>query len=370
MTILRGIVFLILFTFFFKGGLCQGILTYVDTQGHVAPVTTLFDWQIKRGQILDSMQALFGRLPDDPSLPPFNTRVPDLPDFNTIVIDSMKTNSYSRYNIRFTVAENEEVTAYLYIPLIKGKGVKFPAMLALHQTEDIGKGSVDGQGPYINMVYAKELAERGYVVIAPDYPGFGGQKNYDFAKDRYESGVMKAIFNHIRCVDFLQARVEVDPERIGVIGHSLGGHSSMFVGAFDTRLKVVVSSCGWTLFDYDNLREAEHYKKIYGGRLGDWATDRYMPLLREKYNLDSGSIPFDFDEVIAAIAPRAFFSNSPLKDADFDANGVRIGVANALAVYRFLDAEQDLQVRYPDSVHDFSPEIRVEAYNFLDKYLK
>ena len=346
------------------------LLSYMDAKGDRAPVKTLFDWQTKRGQILDSMQALLGRLPDDSNLPPFTTRIPELPAFNTVVTDSIKTNFYTRYNIRFTVAKGEDVTAYLYIPLKKEKGTKFPAMLALHQTEAIGKGSVDGQGPYINLAYAKELAQRGYIVIAPDYPGFGDQKDYNFTKDRYESGVMKAIFNHIRCVDFLQARPDVDPERIGVIGHSLGGHSAMFVGAFDTRLKVVVSSCGWTLFDYDNIKEADDYIKRYGGRLGDWANDVYMPLLREKYNLDPDSIPFDFDEVIAAIAPRAFFSNSPLKDKDFDAKGVSIGITNALAVYHFLNADHNLQVRYPDAIHDFPPGVRIEAYQFIDKMLK
>lgn len=93
---------------------------------------------------------------------------------------------------------------------------------------------MDGQGPRSNRGYGKELAERGYIVMAPDYPSFGDQMDYDFTGDRYESGVMKAIFNHIRSVDFLQARPDVDPERIGVIGHSLGGHSAMYVAAFDT----------------------------------------------------------------------------------------------------------------------------------------
>ena len=45
---------------------------------------------------------------------------------------------------------------------------------------------------------------------------------------------MKGIFNHMRCVDLLQSREEVDPARIGVIGHSLGGHNSMFVAAYQT----------------------------------------------------------------------------------------------------------------------------------------
>src|SRR6185437_7245676 len=225
----------------------------------------------------------------------------------------------------------------------KNKKERLPAMLALHESELIGKESVDGQGPRPNQAYAKELAERGYVVIAPDYPGYGDLRNYDFKKSRYQSGTMKSIFDDMRCIDLLQARNDVDPERIGVIGHSLGGHSAMFVGAFDTRLKVIVSSCGWTLFDYDNRVDTDVYIKRYGGRLGDWATESYMPLLRDKYHLDSEKFPFDFDGVIAAMAPRAFFSSSSLHDSDFDEKGVKAGIAEVLAVYRFLVAEDKLQ---------------------------
>ena len=182
----------------------------------------------------------------------------------------------------------------------------------------------------------------------------------------------------MRCVDLLQARRDVEPNRIGVIGHSLGGHNAMFTGAFDKRLKVIVSSCGWTLFDYDNLEEAKDIKFIerYGGRLGDWAQERYMPLLhqfelnKEINDSDPGKIPFDFDEVIASLAPRAFFSNSPLHDSDFNREGVRRGMDEVSKVYRFLGAGNKIQVLYPDSKHDFPPEVRMKAYQFIDKVLK
>jgi dienelactone hydrolase len=184
---------------------------------------------------------------------------------------------------------------------------------------------------------------------------------------------MKSIFDDMRCVDLLQARPDVDPERIGVLGQSLGGHSSMFVGAFDTRLKVIVSSSGWTLMDFYNLHSVtpdrnEAAIKKYGNRLGPWAQDVYMPLIRDKYNYEN--IPFDFDEVISAIAPRAFFSNSPLKDRNYDVRGVRKGIEAASEVYHFLGAKAKLQVRYPDSGHGFSSESRTAAYNFIDKVLK
>jgi poly(3-hydroxybutyrate) depolymerase len=308
----------------------------------------------QRRRILTNMEKAMGKLPSRSALPPLNTQV----------TDSLKADTYTRYTINFSVAENERTTAYLYVPVQSAPIRKLPAMLVLHGTNPLGKGVVDGQGDKPNRAQAKELAQRGYVVIAPDYPGFGDLKDYDFETDRYESGTMKGIFNHMRCIDLLQAREDVDPERIGASGLSLGGHNSMFLGAFDTRVKVVVSASGWTQMDYYNV---ESSTSKFGGRLGAWAQDRYMPLLRDKFKLDEDKIPFDFDEVISAIAPRAFFSVSPLKDANFDVKGVVEGIAKVEKLYQALGAGNMLQVRYPDAGHDFPLESRKEAYQFIDK---
>lgn len=333
----------------------NNLLTFIDSYGERKPVKTFAEWEIKRQQILDRFQMVAGKLPETTNLPPFNIHF----------IDSLIEDYYTRYTISFTAAENETIPAYLYVPSQKAK-TKYPAMLVLHPTGILGKKIVDGQGDLTNRAYAKELAQRGYVVIAPDYPGFGDLKNYDFDNDRYQSGTMKGIFNHMRCVDLLQSLNYVDSTRIGVIGHSLGGHNAIFVGALDKRLKVIVSSCGWTLLDYYDIGEEA---KKYGSRLGPWAQKRYMPLFKDKYNLEGDKIPFDFDELIATLAPRAFFSNSPIDDANFNVEGVKKGIERVSEVYRFFHAENKLQVRYPKAEHDFPEKIREEAYQFIDYIL-
>jgi dienelactone hydrolase len=304
------------------------------------------------------MQAVMGKLPSRKNLPALDIQI----------IDSLKGTNYTRYTINFQVAKNERLPALLYVPFKKSKTEKFPAMLVLHGTGANGKMIVDGNSYSPNHAQAKELAQRGYVVIAPDYPSFGDMKDYDFDNDRYESGTMKGIFNHMRCIDLLQARKDVNPEQIGALGLSLGGHNSMFVGAFDKRVKVVVSACGWTLFSYYDAGEAVTQK--YGGKLGPWSQTRYMPYFRDKYKLDVAKIPFDFDEVITAIAPRAFFSCSCLRDANFDVNGVRKGIESTEKVYNFLKVNSNLQVVYPDAQHDFPTEARLQAYRFIDKLFK
>ena len=209
-----------------------------------------------------------------------------------------------------------------------------------------------------NLAYAAELAERGLVTLAPDYPGFGDYKIDVYAKG-YVSATMKGIWNHRRAVDVLQALPDVDPEKIGVIGHSLGGHNSLFVAAFDSRIKAAVTSCGFTAFP-----------KYYGGNLKGWTHKGYMPRIDTEYGKDPKRMPFDFTEILGAIAPRAVFINAPLRDGNFEVSGVRDCVAAASPVYELHGAKDALQAVYPDAAHDFPPEVRLQAYDFLEKALK
>ena len=162
-----------------------------------------------------------------------------------------------------------------------------------------------------------------------------------------------------RAIDLLQSMPEVDGERIGCIGHSLGGHNTMFTAAFDERIKASVSNCGFTSFP-----------KYYGGKLKGWTSARYMPRIDTVYELKPEKVPFDFPEVVAAFAPRAFLASSPLRDDNFEVSGVRDCIASAQKVYDLLGAKEKLAANYPDCAHDFPEDVRKVAYEFLDRWLK
>ena len=321
------------------------LLVTLDEQGAKHPVRTADDWLVRRKQILANMQLVMGPLPDRSKLAPLDVRV----------IEEVDCGEYVRKAISFVSEGDDRVPAYLLMP--KGLAGKAPAMLCLHQTTGIGKGEPAGVGGLPNLHYAAELAARGYVTLAPDYPGFGDYPRNLYEHD-YVSATMKGIFNHMRAVDLLQALPEVDPERIGVIGHSLGGHNSIYVAVFDTRLKVVVSSCGFNAFtDY------------MGGDLTGWSHDGYMPRIASVYHCDPKQMPFDFPELIGALAPRPVFVNAPTRDANF-LTGVDECIAAANPVYRLYGAEDKLVIVHPDSEHDFPPQVREQAYAFVDGVLK
>jgi dienelactone hydrolase len=231
-------------------------------------------------------------------------------------------------------------------------------VLCLHQTTRIGSGEPAGVGGKKNLYYALELAERGYVTLAPDYPNFGGYDLDVYARG-YVSAIMKGIWNHRCAVDLLQSLPEVDGTRIGCIGHSLGGHNSLFGAAFEPRIKVIVTSCGFNAFS--------HYRQ---GNLADWSHKGYMPRIAEVYGKSAAKMPFDFTEVLAALAPRAVFINAPAKDHDFEVAGVHHCLMAARPVFRLLQAADKLEAVFPDAGHDFPPDTRERAYAFLDRHLR
>ncbi|HQL94821.1 MAG TPA: alpha/beta fold hydrolase, partial [Candidatus Hydrogenedentes bacterium] len=319
-----------------------------DDKGSERPVSSREEWEGRRTRIMEGMQRVMGPLPGPEHVVPPDVRVLEETDFP----------AYTQRRITFAVEDWDRLPACLLIPKnIEGKA---PAVLCLHPTSPLGKDVVTGRGEGTNRNYAQELAERGFVTLAPDYPGFGDyvparRELYDRG---YKSATMKGIWNHMRCVDLLQSLPEVDPDRIGCVGHSLGGHNTLFLAAFDPRIRAAVTSCGFTSF-----------AKYYGGDLTGWTHDGYMPAIASEFGKDPARMPFDFPGVLAAIAPRPLFINAPVLDANFDVSGVRDCVAAALPVYGLLGADGALCAEYPHDEHDFPEHVRKQAYGFLWKHL-
>ncbi len=323
------------------------LLVVRDLAGRERPVSNAADWEERRKHVLDHVQAVMGLLPGKEKRVPLDVQVVETADEAT----------YRRIKLTYASEPGDRVPAWLLLPKDLKPGEKRPAMLCLHQTVAIGKDEPIGRGQKPDLHYAHELAQRGYVCLAPDYPRFGEHSTDPYTLG-YASASMKAIWDNIRGVDLLLARDEVFPDRIGVIGHSLGGHNSIFTGVFEQRIKVVVSSCGFTSFP-----------KYMKGNLTGWSHDGYMPRIRTRYGRDPKQMPFDFPELIAALAPRAFFTCSPIRDDNFDVGGVVDCLAAAQPVYALLGAADRLSGAYPDAPHTFPAETREEAYRFIDRVI-
>jgi dipeptidyl aminopeptidase/acylaminoacyl peptidase len=261
--------------------------------------------------------------------------------------------------ITYAAEPGARVPAYLLIPkrLLAG-GTRGPAVLCLHPTDHkIGNKVVVGLGGLANRQYAQELADRGYVALAPPYPLLADYQP-DLKALGYQSGTMKAIWDNMRGLDVLDSLPFVRKGAYGVIGHSLGGHNSVYTAVFDDRLTVVVSSCG-----------LDSYLDYKGGDIKGWTSERYMPRLLS-YQNRLPEIPFDFHEMVGALAPRPCFISAPLKDDNFKWKSVDEVVAAAGQVYKLYGKPGNLVVKHPDCPHDFPEEMREFAYALFDRHLR
>ncbi|HUR46035.1 MAG TPA: hypothetical protein VMZ27_09195 [Candidatus Saccharimonadales bacterium] len=319
------------------------LLLFVGKQGNAEPVKTAADWSNRRKMILKAMQEVMGQLPDKAKRCALDP----------VVVEETDCGTFVRRLVRYHSEPGGLVPAYLLVPkeVLAGKG-KAPAVLGLHQTHPLGQKVVVGLGASPDDEYGVELVKKGFVVLAPPYPLLADY-NPDLTALGYRSGTMKAIWDNMRGLDYLESLPFVKTNGFGVIGHSLGGHNGIYTAVFDERIRVIISSCG-----FDSFRD---YK---GGQIKGWTHPRYMPRLLD-YRLDE--LPFDFHELIGALAPRRCFISAPLGDSNFKWRSVDAVVQSARPIYRLLGTPNALQVVHPDCAHGFPASIRAEAYGALEE---
>jgi dienelactone hydrolase len=319
---------------------------YTDRQGNVFPMKAPEDWAKFRSRMRWNMAHISGVVPPPPTVESMALELGEANDMG----------SYTLRRITFAVdGPDDRVPALLLVPkVIKGKAA---GIVALHQTTPEGKEEPAGVRSNTELAYGKELAERGHVVICPDYVTFG-EYNPDYLGMGYVSGTAKGVRNHMAAVSILQSLPEVDANRIGAIGHSLGGHNTLFLTLFDERVKAAATSCG-----FDSV------ETYYEGDLTGWVQDRYMPRVAWVYGKEAKRMPIDYTEILAAIAPRPVYVNAPLRDGNFVAAGVDYCVAFANAAYHAQGFPDGIVLEHPDAEHSFPKAQREAAYTLLERAL-
>jgi dienelactone hydrolase len=333
----------------------ENLLVFRGLDNALKPVQSVEDWLKRRAEILAGMQAVMGPMPGPEKRCPLNMKVEEEVDCGR----------YVRRSITYASEPGSRVPAYLLVPksVLGGAGRRAPAVLCLHGTDNVvGNGIVVGLGNRPDRQYASELAERGYVTLAPNYPLLARYQP-DIRALGWQSGTLKAVWDNRRGLDLLESLPFVKPGGFGAIGHSLGGHNSVYTSVFDDRITVVVSSCGLDSFlDYYGGDE-----KVWLPEKG-WTQTRYMSRLAS-YRGRLGEIPFDFHELIGALAPRHVLIIAPLKDSNFRADSVDRIAAAARPVSALYGHPQRLRVVHPDCGHDFPNEMREAAYALFDSVL-
>ena len=263
--------------------------------------------------------------------------------------------------VTYEAEPGDVVPAILHIP--RRRTPPMPAVLCHHQHAgqyDLGKSEVVGWAGNPQQAYAAELCARGYVTLAPDTVGFEERGHPNLSGPEYERFLAhelllkgltlqgKMIWDVTRAIDYLTERPEVDADRIGMMGHSLGAVETWFSAALTPRIKVAAASCGTSTYAAILAAEVYHNYGFYVPGILKW-----------------GDIP----EVISMIAPRPLLVLVGEKDHRFPLAGTKEVVSRAGMLYRRLRAGEALELFVSPGGHELTDEMRQRAYHWFDRWL-
>ncbi len=319
-------------------------------------ITTADAWESKRNAIKGRLSEILGEPTNLKVAPP-----------NVKVGKSANMGTYSRTHLQIRSEPDDRIPAYYLRPHQSPDGPQ-PIMIVLHQTQAPGKREACGMTGDADMHFAKELVERGMACIVPDAIGFGeripvGTQPYAGAHEFYKRHPQWSYFGKMswdiaRIIDYLETLPEVDPSRIGVIGHSHGAYGSIMGAVFEPRISLVVASCGFTTLRGDPRPDRWSHLTALMPRLGF-------------YTDDIATAPFDWHEIVACIAPRPYYNWATLEDAIFpntaNLEDIYKQVGNVYALY---DAKEKFNGRLAPGAHRFPVEERHAAYDWIEKHFQ
>jgi dienelactone hydrolase len=317
-------------------------------------------WPKHRDRILAGVEKVLGPMPKE--------KVPLDPQAHS----EEDCGSYLRRKVSIQVQPGDRMPAYLLIP--KNRKGRVPAIVCFYGTTGgAGKdttvglsGPRPGTRPERNRAFAIDVTEAGFVAFAADYLRDGervkpGRRPYD-TTDFYQefpdwSVHGKDAWDTMRAIDYLQTLDFVDPERIGMVGHSYGGHSTIFTAALEPRIRAA-----WANGPVSDFRgHGLHWAVPKGG-----GNSQSMPAMRP-YVLDHTlPIPVTFYEFTALVAPRplavaqAVGERRPMEEENH---------AAVREVYRALGAEDRVKYVWYPGDHDFPPAARQAAVDWFKRWL-
>lgn len=318
-------------------------------------------WQKQRTQIRAKLNELLGDLPPRPPVSAFQ------------VVKSEDKGTYTHETIQFDNGAGEIVKGYVFVPKSATVQNKAPAILYCHWhggQYDIGKQELL-QTNATPVAAGPTLAEAGYVVLGIDAPCFGERNGQgpDGPQQKGSNGEMTAakfnlwaartlwgmiVRDDLTALDYLCSRSEVDAQRIGVTGISMGSTRSWWVMALDDRPRAAV--CVACMTRYEEL--------IRVGMLKAHGIYYFVPGMLKH---------FDTEAVIALAAPRAMLFMTGDQDGGSPVEGVRrIGeiVAKVYALHGD-DAKQRFEnAIYPGVGHVYLPEMWEKTVQWMNRWVK
>ncbi|MGQ9592691.1 MAG: alpha/beta fold hydrolase [Planctomycetota bacterium] len=217
-------------------------------------------------------------------------------------------------------------------------------------------GYTEGYNVQDTTVYHR-LAKEGFAVLAFDQCGFGlrlleGTRFYE--RHPRWSRLGRMVHDVRRAVGFLaegkgraeDAIPEVRRDRVCVLGYSLGGMVGLYAAALDERIAAVACFAGFTPLRSDTDAQPT------GGNRRLYEQHALQPRLGYFRGREE-EVPYDFEDVLALVAPRPCLLVSPLRDRHADAEAVARTVTVARKAWEAAGAPEALTHLSPDDVSRF-----------------
>jgi dienelactone hydrolase len=252
----------------------------------------------------------------------------------------------------------EKVPAYLARP--RSVTGRVPGVIFNHSHGGgytIGKKEfVEGRSYLQPVPYAKVLTDLGYIALSIDAWVFG-ERSHTSESDMFKAMLWRGqvlwgmmVYDTLRALDFLVERPDVDRERIGTLGMSMGSTMAWWLAALDPRIKVTVDiNC---LTDFHTLL-AKKGLSLHG-------LYYFVPGLLNQ---------FTTAEINALIAPRAHLGLAGLQDHLTPVEGLDIIDRELQKVYAAAGHPEHWKLLRYDVAHVETPEGRREIIAFLQRFM-
>src|SRR5690554_2538167 len=298
--------------------------------------------------------------------------------FNPVVIGEEDRGSYIAKRVVLNISADSRVLSYLLVP--KGEG-PFPAMLLLHDHGgrfDIGKEkmvrpfdeneqTINSANEWVNENYGgrfvgDELAKMGYICFITDAINWGNRGGGGYQKQQALASVLFNLgssfasviaYEDTRAAEFLASQANVDTDKVGAMGWSMGGYRTWQLAALSEQIHAGVA-ISWM----SSIKEL-----VVPGNNIVRGHSSYAMLHPNIVNY------LDYPDIASIASPKPMFFINGLQDKLFPINSVEHAYQKMHKVWKSQEAEEQLYTKLWDVPHTFNLKMQDEAFLWLDKHL-
>jgi hypothetical protein len=317
----------------------SSLLVFNDGQ----KVQTAADWSRRRAEIHDYWVKTMGPWPPLIGKPKID------------LLNETEREGLIQWHVRVQIAPDQTAEGYLLLP--KGEG-PFPAVLIPYYEPETSIGLKE---KFRDFGY--QLTKRGFVTLSIGSPGGDARKPPE-TKCQPLSFLGYVAAN---CYNALAELPEVDPKRLGIVGHSYGGKWAMFGAALYEKFACGVWSDPGVLFD-EKRPNVNYWEPWY---LGEDTGPVRKPGVITSENPRTGAYKklieegHDLHEILALMAPRPFLVSGGSEDQPERWRALN----RVIEVYNLLSASNRVAMTNRPE-HTPTAESNEQIYSFFEKFLK